>query len=351
VEIGAVLLAGVLVGCAVSADPQDGNGAAPGADAGSSAPASVGTVKLTPAREFVAKNAAVDVNLHLLARRYVNKETEVLSLYEPRPGRILSVGAGHPNGPAMLRPSKGKDAVTIWDSLAPGEEMPTALREAIERQAAGVGEADLVTVPEGTDPAIASFGRQTPEGPTAPIPQPSGVRPDVLFTGYCDYYWPGDFYAESVMGSETVLEANAPNPTQYPLDPAGLFAAPIGAMACPHRVNDPFLCTCSCRLVRGFQDLHLSNIANSYSYNNFENYVNVCPPREAAIFTLNATGWSQTWKVGEDYYMWLEDVGDVTCFSTTCTSTHDIPQFNVSISSDTIASDGVINYLAEIYGP
>jgi len=64
---------------------------------------------------------------------------------------------------------------------------------------------------------------------------------------------------------------------------------------------------------------------------------------------VTASNWNQSWTVNEDNYIWIQDVGTVTCFLTSCTSTNDIGTFDVSVNSQ--VSGGLINYIVDAYGP
>src|SRR6516162_7524667 len=63
---------------------------------------------LAPGDQWVADNAMNDEPMHLVARAFVGDRTEVMSIYEPSPGRVLVVTAGHPNGPSQLAQLGGK---------------------------------------------------------------------------------------------------------------------------------------------------------------------------------------------------------------------------------------------------
>jgi hypothetical protein len=110
-------------------------------------------------------------------------------------------------------------------------------------------------------------------------------------------------------------------------------------------------CACSCRSVQRFQHIHSANSDGSRAANEWENFVSACPVRRSASVTVTASNWNQTWTVAKDNYLWLQDVGTVTCVFTTCASTNDIASFSVAVTSQTTAGDGLINYMAEAYGP
>src|SRR5579863_186017 len=96
-----VLIAGcaaIPAAAACSSSPIPGGAASePTASAGAA---------LSPAEDFVQRNAYADTHLHLLARAFLNSDTEVLSFYEPSPGIIIAVGAGRPIGAATVHHSK-----------------------------------------------------------------------------------------------------------------------------------------------------------------------------------------------------------------------------------------------------
>ena len=60
------------------------------------------------------------------------RSNEIVEFYEPSPGRILISGAGAPVTPGLSR-SAPRNAAHEWQRIAPGMEMPAALRDAIQR--------------------------------------------------------------------------------------------------------------------------------------------------------------------------------------------------------------------------
>jgi hypothetical protein len=334
------------------ASPPGSGGSEPGPSVSVGATASA----LSPGKDFVARNQDADAKLHLLARQFLNNETEVLSLYEPSPGQIIAVGAGRPNGAMQLHPSP--DVVALWDGLGAGESMPRALLDAIARQQAGVGIEQFRSNPRDAPESVASFGgaatapvtntatRATSSAAATPT-APNGVEKTqaaLVGTGYCDAQWPSDF-PTNMTGSKTSYCAVF-NPVHFI---SADWAAEIGASATPY--NSGAGCTCSCRTVQGFQHIHSANSDGSNATNEWENFVSACPVQRNASVTVRASNWNQTWTVAEDNFLWLQDVGTVSCVFTACASTNDIGSFDVSVSSQTSSGDGLINYIAEAYGP
>jgi hypothetical protein len=290
-----------------------------------------------PARLFVAQNADADTNLHLLARAFVNNDTEVMSFYEPQPGIIVTVASGRPDGHTQLAPRAMQSATNIWNAVAPGQDVPTALLDAMKRKADGVGNAQLTFVPEDAGPSTASlFG---------PPPSALAPTPKVLGTGYCDNRWTSDFNPQFLMGCFTETQPNeVPLGCNSRSSNPPLYDAPFGSTAYPFGAG----CSCSGRTVQGFRFMDEFNVQwqVSYSNNNWENFVSACPSLDYVYITVNSSNWNHTWFVNEDNYLWVEETGGVTCVVGFCTGTSDPAQFNVSAQSF-----GALNYLAEAYGP
>ncbi|HLK37910.1 MAG TPA: hypothetical protein VKU41_14210 [Polyangiaceae bacterium] len=341
--LAAILLGACGTGSSPAADPKASP--ADGVGAGelhltAAAPSGVTSASdggLAPARLFVAQNAGADDKLHLLARAFANEDTEVVSFYEPQPGNVIVVASGRPKGQAQIVPSKVANPTDFWSSVAPGQSMPQALSDALSRQASGVGSAQLTSSPADAAPSVARL--------ESPVPSEQAPIPKVLKTGYCDARWPIDFNPSKIMGCATATQPNEvplgcnTNGNPFPIE----YAAPVGSTAYPYGG-----CSCSGRTVQGLllrDRLNFGGLASTAT-NMWENFATVCPASLPADFTINATGWNQTWEVNEDNYLWVEKAGTVSCFFDICTSTNDVPQFNISIYSY-----GVINYFAEAYGP
>jgi hypothetical protein len=80
---------------------------------------------------IVRENQAAEKALNLLARVEVRPD-EIVEFYEPFPGRILISGAGAPATPGMTR-SVSSNPSQVWRQIAPGVDIPPALRDAIQR--------------------------------------------------------------------------------------------------------------------------------------------------------------------------------------------------------------------------
>jgi hypothetical protein len=122
--------------------------------------------------------------MHLVARKFLNNDTEVAEFYEPVPGRILFSAAGSPLGASVLHfdQMQGKTASERWALIAPGELVPEALAQAIERS---------------NDPALANQAPQSaPPEPAqhgdfgAPAPAAESKGDTLLSVGYCaSQFW------------------------------------------------------------------------------------------------------------------------------------------------------------------
>jgi hypothetical protein len=165
--IGKPLLMAAVFGAAVVA--------CGGSDGGNG---SVGTgaqgTTLSVAERFVALNAKVDEELHVVARKYLNNDTEVFTLYEPVAGHIGWSAAGSPIGHSVLKRDQlvGKTASELWAYVAPGEAVPEALTQAIERSKSPAPVPDVAEPPAG------------PEGPGLASPPPA-TGETLLSGGFC----------------------------------------------------------------------------------------------------------------------------------------------------------------------
>lgn len=159
----------------------------------------------SPAARIIAENALVDQQLHLVARKVVNNDTEVVEFYEPIPGQILVSTAGSPKGPSQLHMDelRTKPIAESWAKLAPGEEMPSTLADAIKRQTEATYptlEADRAaqaavergetpaSSPEEAQPVVAS---RIASG--SDVVAQNTVAPKLANTGYCSSQFWVDF--------------------------------------------------------------------------------------------------------------------------------------------------------------
>jgi hypothetical protein len=124
---GPLLLVGFAAAVACSSAPVATGGSV---DVSQPAGARVGI-----ARQIVALNAAGPAETHLLARKYLASDTEVVEFYEMSPGRVSISVAGAPEPGAGLAPAslRGKSAAEVWALAAPDEAIPEALAAAIAR--------------------------------------------------------------------------------------------------------------------------------------------------------------------------------------------------------------------------
>ncbi len=160
-------------------------GVACGASDGSDGPPGAGAQEpsLSIAERFVASNPQADSEMHLVARKYMNNGTEVAMFHEPLAGHIMFSVAGSPLGPSVLRRDmiEGKTASELWALVAPGEPVPEAMAQAIERSKnpAPVSEAGTVV---NARPAAPQFG--------APPAAVHGDGETLLSGGYCvSQFW------------------------------------------------------------------------------------------------------------------------------------------------------------------
>jgi hypothetical protein len=172
-----VAIAGGVIGCSAEATDRAPNQG--GTDAGTGA--------LSPARQVVAANAAAERDLHLVARKYVNDETEVIEFYEPMPGRVLISAAGSPVAGSVLSAAaiKEKSAAELWALVAPGEAIPQALADAIARS-------QLPTAQPGSShPATAQAASRRDAAFGAPSSELGRVQTDTgTPPGYCaSQFW------------------------------------------------------------------------------------------------------------------------------------------------------------------
>src|SRR5580698_9117475 len=116
----AALVGATLVGCGAADGGEGSLGEQPEAK-----PASTSSV----AEQIVASSARADVELHLVARKFLNNDTEAVEFYEPAPGHILVSATGSPTGARVVHPElfKGKAASEVWAAIAPGEPIPQSL--------------------------------------------------------------------------------------------------------------------------------------------------------------------------------------------------------------------------------
>jgi hypothetical protein len=367
-----------LFGCDPSVSGPTSGGTVSNPAPSAAAAGSANTAALTPAMDFVQRNQSADTELHLLARKVINNETEVLSFYEPTPGHIIAVGAGRPSSVAQsplskdviaaghtsaaaagrpgavaqLRPSK--DVMALWDGLKSGETMPQALLDAIARQQAGVGREQFQSFPPNAPESLASVpslaAAEPAVAPATLEPTPTGdkgiaeVKRAVVNTGYCDTQWKSDFPTNLVGPNTSVCAASGDNGPYV-----ANWTAPNTWSVAPY--NSGAGCTCSCRTAVAAQRIHMANGDYLPFSNNWENFVSVCPVQYSASVSVSASNWNHTWTVSEDNYLWLEDTGTVSCFFTTCTSTNDIGYFDVTINSQTLFNDGIVNDMWNAYGP
>ncbi len=169
--VSLAVLGASAVGCGAS----DGG---PGADSTETQRA-----PLSIAERFVALNARADSQLNLVARKYLNNDTEVAMFHEPFAGHIMFSVAGSPLGPSALNRGlvEGKTASELWALVAPGEPVPDTLAAAIERSKnpAPLTQASLVA---NEGPAGPQFG--------APAPEAQTTGETLLSGGYCvSQFW------------------------------------------------------------------------------------------------------------------------------------------------------------------
>jgi hypothetical protein len=320
-----------------------------GASTESTAPAADSLI--AAADQWVADNAANDESMHLVARAFVNDRSEVMSFYEPAPGRVLVVSAGHPkdDGPSQLASLKGKSVEERWRVVAPGEPIPSALVDALGRQAAGVGKTSGLV----EHPASAANTEATFEGTPS-----DDLTEKRLGTGYCDTQWRRDF-PSNMTGNDTSFDTLSGScaygkfgNTSWtaPFIPGG-YPNSWCATAVPY--NGGTGCSCTARPAFGGIALDVQNHTSVRLRNEWENYANICPSLYKTQVVINSTGWAgnSTWYVNEDYWQAWEETGSVSCFFTTCTSTNDIGTFNLDAYTYQSFLPGYINQLWSFYGP
>jgi hypothetical protein len=289
-------------------------------------------------------NADIDTKLNLVARKFFNNDTEVVSFYEPSAGHVIAIGAGHPTGPAMLKPSR--DPEVLWGK----EAMPQPLVEALARQAAGVGLEHYAVSHQANAPeSLASS-----VVPESVVPAPANeVKPLTPGTGYCDTQWFNDF-PPNMTGTQTSY-CQLTNPVSFP-PAASNGAVPqfVGAWNTSSNQARPYGggCDCSCRNPVGFQEVHF-NPGGINDRNEWENFGNMCPVLGSASVTVTASNENFTFGVPEDFFSWVEDTGTVTCvnggFFATCASTNDIGNWSMIANSN--VQGGFVNFISDAYGP
>jgi hypothetical protein len=172
------LIAAFLGAAVVACGASDG-GNAPGAGAQDKQLGTAGA-QLSVAEQFVADNTQVDEVMHLVARKFLNNNTEVAMFHEPLAGHIMFSIGGSPVGQSVLNHDviEGKTASELWTLVAPGEAMPDTLAQAIERSknpaALPVVEAHAV---DDARPEAPQFG--------APAPAVETKGEALLSGGYC----------------------------------------------------------------------------------------------------------------------------------------------------------------------
>jgi hypothetical protein len=304
---------------------------------GGSAPEPSGPVvaDMAPAKKWVQENADMDTTWKLLARKYFNNDTEVVSFYEPTPGNVIAIGVGHPTGAATLKPSH--DAVALWGA----EEMPQALVDALGRKAAGVGMSEYSTAIPADAPAPASLA---PSVEKTEVPAPANeVSP--FLSGYCDNQWFNDF-PTNLSGPQTSYCELTGGGHQPP--PAGNGAIPqwVASFSTNHNQAVPYNngagCSCSCRTIVGFQEVHDGTVGASAT-NEWENFGVVCPVQGNATIKVSASqGTTGTFSLGQNFFGWIETVGSVSCFGPICTSTNTVNNWSMTGTAQLI--NGVFDF-------
>src|SRR5579862_8828210 len=92
-----VAVVSIVTGCSA-----DGTSGASKSGSGDPLTGTAATTSVSVARQIVALNNKLDKRLNLVARKYLNNETEVAEFYEPTPGRILFSSAGSPVQASVL---------------------------------------------------------------------------------------------------------------------------------------------------------------------------------------------------------------------------------------------------------
>ncbi len=172
------VISAILGASAVGCGASDGSHGADGTET-QRAPLSI-------AERFVALNAQADTQMHLVARKYLNNDTEVAMFHEPIAGHIMFSAAGSPLGPSVLSRSlvEGKTASELWALVAPGEPFPATLAAAIERSK------NPAPLPQAT--TTSRVANEVAAGPRfgAPAPEAQATGETLLSGGYCvSQFW------------------------------------------------------------------------------------------------------------------------------------------------------------------
>lgn len=172
------LVGAAFVGCG---EPETGDGAT--AAKAETSVTSAAAVSGSIADKVIAANTKADRELGLLARKVLNNGTEVAEFYEPVQGQIVFSAAGSPSGPSVLHRDliQGKTASQVWAVVAPGEAVPQALADAIERSRTAA-----------PDDAILNVAPKQPEATSATDTTAAAVKPEIVpfATGYCSgQFW------------------------------------------------------------------------------------------------------------------------------------------------------------------
>jgi hypothetical protein len=114
---------------------------------------------LPAGQRFVAENSNLDVQDHLVARRYFNEDSEVLSLFEPTPGTYLLMAAGSPiNGRTGI--AKFSSASELWAAIsAPGQEPPAGFLEIMNNESAVRRDVSAAQTPAAAPPSALGAAR------------------------------------------------------------------------------------------------------------------------------------------------------------------------------------------------
>jgi hypothetical protein len=308
---------------------------APGPGGSAPEPSAPVGAEVGPAQKWVQQNADMDTKWNLLARKFFNNDTEVVSFYEPTPGNVLAMGVGHPTGAATLKPSH--DAVALWGA----EEMPQALVDALARKAAGVGMSEYSTAIPANAPAPASLAPSVEK--TEVLAPADEVSP--FLSGYCDNQWFRDF----------PVNLSGPKTSYCTLTGGGITPPPAGNGAVPQWVASfstssnsaaPYRsggCSCPCRNIGGFQEVHRST-AGASATNEWENFGVVCPVQGNATIQVNASqGTTGTFSLGQNFFGWIETVGSVSCFTgAICLSTNTVNNWSMTGTAQLI--NGVFDF-------
>jgi hypothetical protein len=209
------LVGAALAGCTgapAESEPAAAHGAAPAAVAASQ----------SVADRIVAANAQAERDMHLIARKHLNNDTEIVEFYEPVPGQIMVSIAGSPQGPSQVHMAelRTKPAAEIWAALAPGEELPRSLSDAIARQpgvtytSAAADRAKQQAADRGETPAapaavaepvVSSVSNVLSDEVAQPRP---AITPLATNLGYCSQQFYTDFGNESANAGITSATFN-----------------------------------------------------------------------------------------------------------------------------------------------